>query len=57
MKEVADPWVVTVAENRLSFEMFPVMPQFVLDIGKLGVKLIFLSALRLVKVIVPGHSE
>ena len=57
MKEVADSRVITVAKDCLALEMFPVMPQLILDVRKLGVELIFLRALSLVKVIVPGHND
>ena len=57
MKEIADSRVITVAKDCLSFEMLPVMPQLILNVRKLGVELIFLRALSLVKVIVPGHND
>lgn len=57
VKEIADSWVITVAKDCLALEMFPVMPQLILDVRKLGVELIFLRALSLVKVIVPGHND
>ena len=57
MKEIADSRVIAVAKDCLSFEMLPVMPQLILNVRKLGVELIFLRALSLVKVIVPGHND
>ena len=57
MKEIADSRVITVAKDCLSFEMLLVMPQLILNVRKLGVELIFLRALSLVKVIVPGHND
>ena len=40
MKEVADPWIITVAINSFALKMFLVMPQLVFDIGQLGIELI-----------------
>ena len=42
MKEVADPWIITVAVNDLASEMLFVMPQLVLNIGQLGIELVLL---------------
>ena len=47
MKEIAYPWVVAVAQHRLATEMFFIVPQLVLDVDELCVKLIFLVLGRL----------
>jgi len=46
MKEVADLGIVAVAQNGLVLEMRGVMPQLLLDVRKLGVKLVLLRRLR-----------
>ena len=46
MKEIADLGIVTVAQNTLILEMFRVMPQLLLDVRELGVKLVLFCSLR-----------
>ena len=46
VKEIADFWIVAVAQYGLIFEMLSVMPQLLLDVRKLRVKLILLRRLR-----------
>jgi hypothetical protein len=42
VEEIAYLWIVAVAQDGLALEMFRVMPQLLLDVGKLGVELILL---------------
>ena len=46
VEEMADLWIVTIAENGLALEMLRVMPQLLLDIRKLGVILVLLGGPR-----------
>ena len=45
VKEVADLGVIAVAQDGLALEMLGVVLEFLLDVGKLGVKLILLGRL------------
>ena len=42
MKEIAHLGIVAVAQHGLAFEMLRVVPQFVFNVGELGVKLVLL---------------
>ena len=56
VEKVRHPWVVAVAKDCLSLEMFLVMFQLVLDIRELGVKFIFLGVLRAIQLAVLRHG-
>ncbi|WP_276990675.1 hypothetical protein [Fibrobacter intestinalis] len=56
MEKVRHPWVIAVAKDCLSLEMFLVMFQLVLDIRELGVKFIFLGVLRAIQLAVLCHG-
>lgn len=45
VKEVADLRIVAVAQDGLALEVLGVMPQLLLDVGELGVKLVLLGRL------------
>ena len=45
VEEIADLGVIAVAKDALFREMLRVMPQLLLDVGKLGVKLVLLDCL------------
>lgn len=45
VKEIANLGIIAVAQDSLVLEMLDVMPQLLLDVGKLGVKLVLLVAL------------
>jgi len=40
---LTNSWIISVTENDLAFEIFAVMPQFVLYCGELGVKFVCFS--------------
>ena len=52
MEEIADTWIVTIAENSLAFEMMLVMAQFSLNVAELRIELVFLCFLRITKLFV-----
>ena len=56
VEKVRHPWVIAVAKDCLSLEMFLVMFQLVLDIRELGVKFIFLGVLRAIQLAVLCHG-
>lgn len=49
VKEVADLGIVAVAQDGLVLEMLRVMPQLLLNVGELGVKLILFGRFRCVQ--------
>ena len=53
-EEIADARVITIAQHGLAAEMLAEMPQLVVDVFKLSVKLILFCLLRLIQILV-GH--
>ena len=56
MEEIADARVVAVAIDGFVFEMVFVVPQFFVDVGKLGVELVILARLAAWRDLLPTYQ-
>ena len=51
-EKVAHPWVITIAQHRLSSEMFPIVSQLVVDVFQLRIKFVLLCLLGSIQIFV-----
>ena len=54
-EKVTFKWIITVAENSLSFEMFTIITHFFFYIGKLSIKFVFLCILCCAQITITRH--